>query len=89
MKVYVPNFRTSEVNEQELSNCYATEGEAKAALEGYRASLATTDLFRETNAQTGEVTEVRKDANGNTIPWSKEHDYFMGFDPENPDVPTD
>lgn len=31
----------------------------------------------------------RLDANGNTIPWAKEHDYFMGFDPDNPDIPTD
>ncbi len=33
--------------------------------------------------------ELRKDANGNDIPWAKEHDYFMGFDPDNPDVPVD
>lgn len=32
---------------------------------------------------------VRKDANGDPIPWAKEHDYFMAFDPENPDIPTD
>lgn len=32
---------------------------------------------------------TRRDAKGNIIPWAKEHDYFMGFDPENPDVPTD
>lgn len=31
----------------------------------------------------------RRDANGDLIPWAKEHDYFMAFDPENPDVPTD
>lgn len=31
----------------------------------------------------------RVDAHGNPIPWAKEHDYFMGFDPENPDIPTD
>ena len=31
----------------------------------------------------------RIDANGNSIPWSSDHDYFMGFDPENPDIPTD
>lgn len=33
--------------------------------------------------------QVRRDAKGNTIPWAKQHDYFMGFDPDNPDVPTD
>lgn len=33
--------------------------------------------------------KIRKDAHGNPIPWSQEHDYFMGFDPENPDIPTD
>lgn len=32
---------------------------------------------------------IRRDANGNKIPWDKEHDYFMGFDPDNPDLPTD
>lgn len=31
----------------------------------------------------------RRDAKGNIIPWAEEHDYFMGFDPNNPDVPTD
>jgi len=34
-------------------------------------------------------TGVRKDAKGNEIPWAMEHDYFMAFDPDNPDVPTD
>jgi len=33
--------------------------------------------------------EIRRDAKGRVIPWTKEHDYFMGFDPENPDIPTD
>lgn len=32
---------------------------------------------------------LREDANGNIIPWDEEHDYFMAFDPENPDIPTD
>lgn len=31
----------------------------------------------------------RHAANGEPIPWAKEHDYFMGFDPDNPDIPTD
>lgn len=37
----------------------------------------------------GATTPPRRDAKGNIIPWTKEHDYFMGFDPDNPDVPTD
>ena len=37
----------------------------------------------------GDSTFPRRDTKGNIIPWAKEHDYFMGFDPENPDIPTD
>lgn len=33
--------------------------------------------------------KIRKDRDGWNIPWSEEHDYFMGFDPNNPDIPTD
>jgi chromosome segregation ATPase len=35
------------------------------------------------------LPELRRDANGDPIPWPKDADYFMGFDPENPDTPTD
>jgi hypothetical protein len=35
------------------------------------------------------LPQPRKDANGNPIPWAKEHDYFMAFDPNDPDTPTD
>jgi len=31
----------------------------------------------------------RLDANGDPIPWDEQHDYFMAFDPKNPDIPTD
>lgn len=31
----------------------------------------------------------RRDADGNIIPWAEEHDYFMAFDPENPNLPMD
>lgn len=34
-------------------------------------------------------TEPRKDINGNIISWPEEADYFMAFDPDNPDIPTD
>lgn len=37
----------------------------------------------------GIVEEVRRDANGDAIPWPQSADYFMAFDPDNPDVPTD
>ena len=47
MKVYVPDFRNNKVNEQDLTNCYATEDEAKAALEGFTASKDILDLFRD------------------------------------------
>ena len=32
---------------------------------------------------------IRKDAKGDPSPWDEKHDYFMGFDPDNPDIPTD
>jgi len=32
---------------------------------------------------------LRRDAKGNLIPWDEEHDYFMAFDPANPDLPMD
>lgn len=37
----------------------------------------------------GKDDEPRRDVNGDVIPWPKEADYFMGFDPDNPDIPTD
>jgi len=35
------------------------------------------------------VEHIRMDANGNPIPWPESADYFMAFDPANPDIPTD
>lgn len=44
----------------------------------------------QTNDGYGKINSpARFDAKGDPIPWAKEHDYFMGFDPDNPDVPTD
>ena len=59
-------------------------GEADAFLSSVKAETDPAPATPEP-----EPSKPRRDAKGNIIPWAKEHDYFMAFDPENPDVPTD
>lgn len=70
---------------------------AKQALRALQDNLATAYAFEMTTAEIWVESPwkappplaLRIDADGDPIPWGQEHDYFMAFDPENPDIPTD
>jgi len=55
------------------------------AKEGARIS----DALRSGRISEAMKSEPRRDANGDPIPWPMDADYFMAFDPADPDRPTD
>lgn len=68
--------------ERELHRCWTK-------VDKIRAKQATKPDHSPLPETVAAEKELRKDAQGNPIPWDKKHDYFMGFDPANPDIPTD
>jgi hypothetical protein len=67
---------------------FPTLDEAKALAQADYTQRNNSALAAPVGDQTSKP-KVRRDANGNPIPWGPEHDDFMAFDPENPDVPLD